>query len=330
MENIKNLKKIGWTSLVVRKNNNFSCILVKKNLFKGFTVILSNGEKKKVDDLSFLNEYKIESENNQLFYNKQAFSNINNAFNIKNSIHENDVANLSNEMDTMKKNYEAIIDKLGKEFEEFKEQSIRNSENEKRSRISYLGNVSTKFGSYQLTEEGQEVVEKPINDLQRSIGRTCNIVLEPYTRKYEFSWEMDEYLTELHKLVDEPYKEAVLNLKRIYSSVNSKIGELKKNYDNESYTQTVSLILEFTNNFMQFIYDWRTNNGLNDVYYYNSETRYGSGDEKYSYTYKSSSMINQGEKVCERLIGLFYGEEKMHEFIEKIECLKNEKSSKQM
>lgn len=312
-----NVKKIVWTSFVVSKGNDLSCVLVKKNLFKGYTIIKSNGEKEKVDNLDYLNEFDIMSESHQLIYQKESFKNINQAFQNKNNAHREDVARLKFDL----KEFDSEYKKLEDQMNEQKKQYERNISDFNYSRVKNLKKGFSRFGEWKYQESGYKAVSKPVTSWQKEHGITCNIVEEYYNESNSFEWDMKSYLETLINELDGEYKDAAKSLSKYYNLFSSQISKLDCKFNEELYNNVFAMKMEFINLFKEFIILWRTNKKDSDVSYYNSGNNYSAGDEKSTVIRSSSFMISQGQEACANLISIMLGEEAKNKFLCQIDSL---------
>lgn len=318
-----NFKKFGWTSVIIEKNNNMSCVLVKKNLFKGYKVIDVKGNVFKTDDLSFLNDSNVISSSFSISKDLNSFKNVNNAFNIKNNQYNEDINKLNSDIENLKSEASETIRNLESNLRKVEEEYASKAKSEKRKKIEFLNSSLTKFFKVKCFEEGYEVVDEPINDLQRSIGMTCNPQKKYYSKEYNCNWSMRDYLEIVSETIDNEYKEEIRMLLTLYNKLMGNISVLEVNFNDELYAKTVGILMNFTNGFSSFIKSWYLDKGNNDLSYYKSSNRYGTGDEKVNFSYKSFGLINQGVGACSKLIEKIYDEEEKNNFLTSINSIIN-------
>lgn len=338
INNIK-INKIVWTSFVLRNGNDISCVLVKKNIFGGYTLITSDNVKRKVDNLDFLSTSSVLSSSHHIVVSKTLINNINAGFALKNDMHKKSVAKLNKkhlEIESLKVEHDRTIQKMKEEHDD--EKKTQDS-----SRIAILKNGLSTLGEYTSKIYGFKYVPKIPNELEKKYGIGGGCVREDFSKTDKISWKFSEFLEYLISAIEstdgfvldtnekQEFKTIVVRLQKLYSNLMESISDLNSNYSDLLYVQTIMQKSTFTNAFKDFVLFWRASKGSKDLNYYHT-TQSLVWEDEYNYVYSSSDLIKQAEKACADLIFSLYGEEEHNEFLNTvsdfISSYENNKSSK--
>lgn len=335
INNIK-INKIIWTAFVLRNGNDISCVLVKKNIFGGYTLMTSDSDKRKVDNLDFLSTSSILSSSHHIVVSKTLINNINAGFTLKNDMHKQSVVKLNRkylEIESLTFEYDSTIQKMKREHDDEKK-------SQDSSRISALKNGLSTIGEYTYKTYGFKYVPKIPNKLEKKYGIGGGMVRENFSKTNNFSWNFSEFLETLISEIEstgnlddnekQEFKVMVVNLQKIYSNLMKSISDLSSNYNDQLYVQTVIQKATFTNSFKDFILSWHSSNGSKDLNYYHTSQSFYYEDET-NYVWSSTDLIKQAEQACIDLIFSLYGEEECNNFLntvsESISSYENNKSS---
>lgn len=316
--NIKDLKisVIGWTSIYTHNTTgDIKCILIKKNLFKGYSIIDSNGDKTKIDNLIDYNDSVVISHSKKMFVSKANVVSENTALEVKNKMYKKVVDDLYQKQQevTNKENEKKDLEMAhAKAIEDIK----REQSDEIYRKISYLSEPLKNIAPGKMTEEGTSISYEKPNELQISIGRTLgNMVRKPYKKEFEYKADMKQYLEALKKVIAEQYKPDVVNLQSLLNRLTDLINELKENYTEDLYIQTVALEAIFTTKFSNLIIECWQQYKDNDIYYYSESENWLQNDEKKKETNTIKNLIKSGKEACINLREKIIGQDDKHWFL---------------
>ncbi len=327
MNNINNLKisKLGWTSLCMkRENGRIECILVKKNLFKGYTVLNTNGDKVKMPNLDSLCDLTIISHSKKMFASREELSSINSAFQYAHNEHIQAETNWSRQQELLKSKLEDTEDKYEKQIIKIKDASTRERRDTIENRIDVLRKPFKNVMEVKWTEEGVDIEYRKPNELQsQHFGMTVVPERVPYSKKGTIQWGMKDYLDILGTEIDDSYKSQINNLRNLFQNISANIASLNSKYIEELYTQTLSLVTQFSIEFRNFLITYYQQYGNHDLSYYKSGSSYGQSDEKTYYTQSSSHLIQQGKMACANLLENIMGISERDKFLATIDSISN-------
>lgn len=337
MNNINNLKisKIGWTSLCMkRENGKVECILVKKNLFKGYTVLNASGEKVKMTNLDSLCNLTVISHSKKMFASKEEVTSINSAFQYAHNTHIQAEMNWAKHQKDLETKLKDTEENYEKQIIEIKESATKKQRDTIGNRIDILRQPFKNTMEVEWTEEGVDIEYRQPNELQRQhFGMTQTIVRVPYSKNGTTHWGMKDYLDILETEVDNSYKPQINKLQNIFRDISTNISSLSAKYTEELYTQTLSLVTQFAIDFRSFLITYYQQYGNQELSYYKSGSSYEQNDEKTYYTQSSSKLIQQGKIACANMLENIMGTAEKDKFLAIIDEVSNtytEESSKKM
>lgn len=338
MNNINNLKisKLGWTSLCMkRENGKVECILVKKNLFKGYTVLDASGNKVKIPNLDSLCNLTIISHSKKMFASKNEVTSINDAFQYTHNEQVKNEEALLKQQEMLKANLRANEEKHEKQIDNIQEATYQERIAAIKNRIGILEKPFRNVMKVEWTDSGVDIEYKQPNELQRKhFGMTVVPERVPYSKSGTSNWGMKDYLDILITKVDDNHKFQIQNLRDILNNVNGNISSLKKKYIEELYIQTVALVTKFSIEFSNFLISYYQCYGNKDLSYYQSSSSYEQNGEKSDYTQSSNGLIQQGKMACASLLENIMGLSEKDKFLTTIDSVSNtyveEETPKQM
>lgn len=324
LENVK-VSRFGWTSMVARlSDGSFKSILVKKNLFSGYTLMVNN-KKTKISNLFTIGAMVPFRQLIEANYIGRAstgtLESFQRNFDEMNQVQQGVINQAVSEKNMSIQQAQQIQKDYEEKLNELKKRNEIEKQNEINSRINFLSSSFKKITLLHYKEEGTDIrYEKP-NALQLSIGRTIgNEVKEPYTREFDYDVDMKEYLEYIIETTEnENIKLNAKMLANVNSNINSSISELNRNYSMELYTQTVSKIALFIDQFKNFLINCKSIYKKADIYYYKRSSVNGQNDEPITTTVKTESLLKDGIEACKKMIEKFISKEASIQFEKDIE-----------
>lgn len=334
MENISNLKisKIGWTSIYTKTSyGKVECILVKKNLFKGYTIIDANGNKVKKNNLDELCDLTIVSHSKKLFASQDDVKNMNQAFQVKHDEHVQDVQTARQREEVYKRELTETAESYEKTIKDINEENEREKDREISQKINYLVRPLKNVIEAKWTEEGTEVVYDKPNELQKQhFGVTVVPRREPYKRSGTTTWGMEEYLEILYKEIDQEYTVQVKGLQSLFRNLNSSISMLRRDYSETKYVQTIALETRFAIEFSNLITLCWVKYSEHDISYYSRGTHNLQNGETEYETREASSLVHNGKEACANLLESIMGEKEKANFLARLELLSATKTEEEV
>ena len=315
MLNIQNLKlsRFFWTRVTTyNERGQIKVILVKKNLFKGYTMIDEFGNKDKF--LSYQDSSRI----------LDVSTTLTKAINFANGNYKG----YDRSMD------EALNVELGKQGEYYKgeinklqssqaslQQTIALFEQQKKNsmyaRIYSLRDDMKNVFTIDIHSEGYDVEYETPNQIQREyFGYTTIPVKKYYSNDSKYSGDLDYYFEMLKSKIDKSLVEQFNNLKLMYEELEKKISDLFTNFSEDKYLQVVSYKTRFIISFSNFINSSLKFYKDKDISYYSSNTSYSAGDEERESSTYCGNLIKTGRNICANLIGKYMGDLEKEQFMQ--------------
>ena len=324
LEGVK-VSRFGWTNIISKMGDgSFKCVLVKKNLFKGYTLIIDN-QKRKINDL---NELRVLINYNELisstkvgFVSQGTVESLQQFANETNFIQQQTINKLATDNNNLNQTIVRNENTYNEEMKQVKEDFNQEKNSENRTRVRFLSESFEKVIEVEFEESGTDISYEKPNQYQVAIGRTIgNIIREPYERKYTFTYDMNDYLGYLIKETEnEQLKNEAQQLLNSFSKISSNISKLSNEYSMELYVKTVSLIALFISDFKKLLIDYKSFYKQGELYYYASSTINGQNDEPVTTKYRSRKLIKTGIISCEKLLEKFVSERAKEDFMKNIE-----------
>ena len=321
MNNIKNLKvsKFFWKKIIYHEYGIIKVILVKKNLFKHYTIVDENGNKRKLsaEDLDYMLERlipnRLDTSNTLSKSNSEANRRYQNYNYYIKGTHDY-------ELNDQKDYYEGVI-KGFKQNEKEMNETINSYEQQKKSSIysriiSLKDDISNVF-STNVHSEGYNVEYQTPNQLQMQyFGITTVPVRIPYSNNNRYSRNLDYYFEILEKKIDKSLLNQTSRLKSMLNELKNKVSDLENNFSEDKYLQVVSFKTRFIISFSNFINSCIKLYGKEDISYYDTYTSYSRGDEESTTTISCDDLIATGRDICANLIAKYMGNSEKEQFMQ--------------
>ena len=318
---IKDLKvhRLGWTKIFLwnGNQNEHKCILVKKNLFKDYTIIDEFGRKLTISDLSEISGKYI-SHSYSMFANTDEQKNVNDIF-FNNREKENKYKQeIQKQTDINEQNiekYEEKIEDLSNDYKHQLQQKDYEKESLQRQRVAMLENSFKGVYKIKSYREGYDIEYEKPNYLQSQIGYTSVPVRKRWKHEFESNENMASYLNMMERKLDEQFKPYTKNLTKYLGEIQTYLGELKKNFSEQKYIQTTCLINEFINRFVTFLIECSKDEKNYQLSHYERYSHYERSDEETTGYDNSDYLLQSGIDKCAEMIESFKGPQYKEKFL---------------
>ena len=318
---IKDLKvhRLGWTKIFLwnSNQNEHKCILVKKNLFKDYTIIDEFGRKLTISELSEISGQYI-SHSYSMFANTDEQKSVNDIFfnnREKENKYEQEIKKQTdiNNLNALK--YEEQIKDLSKDYNHQLQQKDYEKESLQRQRIAMLQNSFEKVYKIKSYREGYDIEYEKPNYLQSQIGYTSVPVRKRWEHEFESNENMESYLNIMERKLDKSFKPYTTNLRKYLGEIQSHLKELKKEFSEQKYLQTTCLINEFINRFVTFLIECSKDGKNYQLSHYEKYSHYERSDEETTGYDNSDYLLQSGILKCAEMIELFKGPQYKEKFL---------------
>ena len=327
MENIgiKDLKisKFGWTNVYARRNDGtIKCILIKKNLFKGYTIMDETLTKRKIADLTSieLSDLSVIKHLQIKFLSKAAFANLQGTINFVNLRRQNELNYFNNQVNDLHKNIALEQQAHQNDVHSIREQHRKEHNDSLREKLSYLRSPFKSITTGEWTEEGTDIEYEKPNKYQIEMGRTIgNEVRKPYKREGNFSLNMEDYLYTVGKEIDEKYKSAVSELQNMEYRIRVNTDSLDREYSESLYIQIIGQIVNFTTALNNLLIEYKMENPDSELSFYSSSAHNGQNDEEVRETRRVRKLVQAGIDACANLMDKFISSNEKDKFLATME-----------